>query len=158
MWQNVRSALGELRAAKQLRRAAARVCGWGRLLTEIEVVVPSCKKPLSLTPPFPLSPGLFAYDIVRSPFATRISSRRSIVFVILPCWTAKRSVKDWAEHLVLACEYGEIKADRVSSLVCQAAQRSYRWCNPPTSGSSTTLPNSGGWTGRGIGASFSSDK
>ena len=41
---------------------------------------------------------------------------------------------------------------------CHAAARVYRWWSPPTSGSSTTSPNSGPWTLRGSGASAASDR
>ena len=40
----------------------------------------------------------------------------------------------------------------------QAARRSYRWCRPPTSGSSITRLASGGVTARGSGASFTRDR
>jgi hypothetical protein len=39
-----------------------------------------------------------------------------------------------------------------------AARRVYRRCNPPSSGSSTTFPISGGSAALGSGESFSSDK
>src|ERR1022692_1349550 len=40
----------------------------------------------------------------------------------------------------------------------QAARRSYRWCKPPTSGSSTTSPVSGDITARDAGASLLIDR
>jgi len=39
---------------------------------------------------------------------------------------------------------GNVKADHIGRPLRQAARRSYRWCRPPTSGNSTTLPSSGG--------------
>ena len=43
-----------------------------------------------------------------------------------------------------ACECGNMSQNGDRAEFGQAARRSYRWCRPPTSGNSTTLPSSGG--------------
>lgn len=45
-----------------------------------------------------------------------------------------------------------------STANCRAARREYRCWRPPTSGNSTILPSSGGWTSLGSGASLPSER